>query len=217
MYLSQLILDPLNRFARIDLSNPYELHRTLMRGFPTPLPKDERVLFRLEHPRQSRDNVAVILVQSVYAPDWSVLQELESYLLADPAVKSLDDLVFQRGQRLRFRLRANPSQRLSKTGNRVGLLHPEEQLAWLERKGTQAGFRIGQESVLVHAAEERKFFADKPEGAQAPRKKSPLTIQMVDFEGILEVCDPQTFRQGLLQGIGPAKGFGCGLLSLAPA
>jgi len=33
-----------------------------------------------------------------------------------------------------------------------------------------------------------------------------------DFAGTLTVTDEALFRQALKQGIGPAKGFGCGLL-----
>jgi CRISPR system Cascade subunit CasE len=37
----------------------------------------------------------------------------------------------------------------------------------------------------------------------------------VDFEGILEVTDPEEFAAAVTAGIGPAKAFGFGLLSVA--
>jgi len=38
---------------------------------------------------------------------------------------------------------------------------------------------------------------------------------MVDYEGVLQVVNVEKFLAVLRQGIGPAKGLGCGLLSLA--
>jgi CRISPR system Cascade subunit CasE len=36
------------------------------------------------------------------------------------------------------------------------------------------------------------------------------------FEGRLLITDPDALRAALVTGIGPAKGYGCGLLTLAP-
>jgi CRISPR-associated protein Cas6/Cse3/CasE subtype I-E len=43
-----------------------------------------------------------------------------------------------------------------------------------------------------------------------------LTLNIVQFDGYLQVIDPDKLLTALRQGIGPAKAFGCGLLSLAP-
>ncbi|MFD9029301.1 type I-E CRISPR-associated protein Cas6/Cse3/CasE [Streptomyces parvulus] len=44
----------------------------------------------------------------------------------------------------------------------------------------------------------------------------PVTLSTVTFEGRLRVTDPDALRSALLGGIGPAKGYGQGLLTLAP-
>jgi CRISPR system Cascade subunit CasE len=44
------------------------------------------------------------------------------------------------------------------------------------------------------------------------RKMTHLAVQ---FDGVLEVTDPAKFLETVRQGIGSAKGFGFGLLSLA--
>ncbi len=49
MILSKLNLDITCSQAKKDLANPYSMHRTIMRAFPTPLPEEERVLFRVEN------------------------------------------------------------------------------------------------------------------------------------------------------------------------
>ena len=44
------------------------------------------------------------------------------------------------------------------------------------------------------------------------RGKRLIEYSTLDFAGILEVTDPERFQNTLFNGIGPAKGFGCGLL-----
>ncbi|MDI6450514.1 type I-E CRISPR-associated protein Cas6/Cse3/CasE [Anaerobaca lacustris] len=44
-----------------------------------------------------------------------------------------------------------------------------------------------------------------------------ITLFGVRYEGILEVTESRTFFQTLCSGVGPAKGLGMGLLSIAPA
>ena len=46
----------------------------------------------------------------------------------------------------------------------------------------------------------------------AVRKMAHLAVR---FEGVLQVVDPVAFQQTLRRGIGSAKGFGFGLLSIA--
>lgn len=55
----------------------------------------------------------------------------------------------------------------------------------------------------------RRTFAKNGRG---PR----VIINSVTFEGRLEVTDAEAFTHHLLSGIGPAKAYGCGLLTLAP-
>jgi len=223
MYLSQLILNPLDRQARLDMSNPYEMHRSLMHGFPSPLSADERILFRLE--TMGRNGAApVVLIQSVFSPDWSPLANRENYLLQRPAVKSLEALQFRPGQVLQFRLRANPSKRNPKTGKREGIYGLEDRLAWLQRKAGQGGFTIADGALNIHEADFRSFTARKKVASAKPAsgealtsQEIPLTVNMVDYEGYLEIRDTVKFFEGLKLGIGPAKGLGCGLLSLARA
>lgn len=52
-------------------------------------------------------------------------------------------------------------------------------------------------------------------GARPPRAR--LSFEGILYEGILEVADPERFATAVRQGIGPAKAYGYGLLSVAPA
>ncbi|OQX04524.1 MAG: type I-E CRISPR-associated protein Cas6/Cse3/CasE [Thiothrix lacustris] len=197
MYLSRLLL------TGEQLHNPYEIHRTLWLAFPDAAEQSRDFLFRVEQ-RASRQ--VQVLVQSQRQPAANVEN---ARLLAS---KSLE-LNLLEGSQLRFMLMANPVKtiadeqgRLDSKGEvkkcRVPLIKEEEQIAWLKRKLEGA--------ALVNIVEIEK---------QLPlhfRKGSkPGKIQPYAFKGVLQVVDAQALQDLLQQGIGHAKAFGCGLLSLA--
>lgn len=220
MYLSQLILNPRSRQVRSEVSQPYEMHRTLLHAFPA---KDQggpgRVLFRLEPPTAPDQAGLTLLVQSDQAPDWAYLADLSGYLLPgpqpNPACKAFDP-IFTPGQRLAFRLRANPTKRLMwddpehrlKKGQRLGLYTEEAQRDWLARKAEQGGFAI----LGVQAQPE-----DTVGGVihRQDGKNHDLNLLAVRFDGLLQVVEPTKFLDAVRQGIGSGKGLGFGLLSLA--
>ena len=202
MYLSRLTLPLAAPGIQRLLAHPYEMHRALMAAFPE---NAERVLYRVE-PMPRGHSRAVVLVQSLDAPDWSAASMPPS---AETDTKEFD-AAFRAGQSLRFRLRANPTARRKIDGGekskRVGLTTEEDQRAWLVRKGEHGGFR--PDGVVV--IDEGQIKAAKPNGRT-------LTFRSVRFEGALEVTEPDRFREALQSGIGTAKAFGFGLLSVARA
>jgi len=42
-----------------------------------------------------------------------------------------------------------------------------------------------------------------------------VTLVTVTYDGLLEVTDPDALRRTLTRGLGRAKAYGCGLLTLA--
>jgi CRISPR system Cascade subunit CasE len=210
VHLSRLILNPQNRRVQREISDVYQLHRTIMRAFPDHLTDTtERVLFRLE--RELCEGGLVLLVQSWTRPDWSWLAEPTASNMVleggreNPAVKAFD-LCLDKGQVLAFRLRANPT--VKRGGKRLGLYRESEQQEWLERKALQGGFRIlsarmGADEVM-HSSLQRLD------------KTHPLRFLAVDFNGLLQVTDPSRLQEVISLGIGSGKGLGFGLLSLAP-
>lgn len=203
MYLSNLILNPRSRQANIDRGNPYELHRSIMLAFPAFDHEKERVLFRLEMNPPNQ-----VLVQSTLIPDWTRLAE--NYLVKTPEIKTLD-ISLEPGQLLRFRLRANPSKRDPQSRKRVGLYSDEDRLSWLHRKGEQHGFSVQPENVVVSDAQWKQLSIP----SSGDGKRQLAKFNFVDFNGLLRVVDPDQLLESVRQGIGPVKGFGCGLLSLA--
>lgn len=204
MYLTQLRLDPNSAQARRDLADPYDMHRTLVRAFV----RDEaqvppRFLWRLE-PGGEWARPTVLVQSSSQAPDWSFLDRVRGYLseAGPPETKSFDPnhLVRENGQ-CRFRLVANPT--VTRDGKRHGLVGDDAQLAWLQRQGERAGFRVV--AALVTAKEVM----------HCRKGGTRVSLLRVCFEGVLVVSDGTLLTQALAAGIGHGKAFGCGLLSMA--
>ncbi|PJF22968.1 MAG: type I-E CRISPR-associated protein Cas6/Cse3/CasE [Phototrophicales bacterium] len=199
MYLSQLVLNPRSREARFDLSDRYELHRTLMTAFPAQLSADERVLYRVED-RYRAPGVSV-LVQSLEIPTWEQSERLNQrqYMLEAPQVRHVQPVV-QQGQVCRFRLQANPT--VKRDGKRHAIYQEDALFTWLVRKGQQHGFTFDQ--LDVRAAKLGKRFG----------KKRSQTWHVVQFDGVLKIIDAAAFNEALINGIGSGKAFGFGLLSI---
>jgi CRISPR system Cascade subunit CasE len=206
MYLSQLKLNPAQPDARRDLGDAYQMHRTLTRVFaPDPASPAPRFLWRLDRERSAGAGNTV-LVQADAPAQWAALMALPGYLLADPAEKQVDlGRLIIPGSRRRFRLRANPA--VKREGRRWGLHSEAEQLAWLKRQGERLGFELAGADV------------SQRERLRVPqcRTGSTITVDSVQFDGLLRVADAAALRQALPVGIGPGKALGLGLLSLAPA
>jgi CRISPR system Cascade subunit CasE len=204
MYLTKLTLNLRSAQARRDLGDAYEMHRTLVRAFaPDPEAIPPRFLWRLERPSDATQNPAV-LVQSQSPANWSILERLPNYLDGSTQTKDVDlaRLVCM-DRRYRFRLLANPTVKCQ--GKRLALLALEEQTAWIERQANNHGFRL--QSLTIGPLDLLQSSRDG---------KAPICVQRVSFEGFLEVRQTAAFEQALLAGIGPAKAFGCGMLSVAP-
>lgn len=223
LYLSQLKLDPRSRQVQAELRDPYQMHRTLSKAFGSTREEWEaaRVLFRSDEVGGEHR----LLVQSRTRPDWSRLTVSDGYLAAEPETKELN-LSFRQGQLLRFRLRANPTKKVTAPSRareephkmRVGLFGDEKQLAWLVRKGEENGFALMELGVDKDG---RPIYDCRISGrgnadSRRPGFASSIRHYGVDFEGTLRVTDREEFLNAVGSGIGSAKGFGFGLLSLAP-
>ncbi|MFD9793368.1 type I-E CRISPR-associated protein Cas6/Cse3/CasE [Streptomyces sp. NPDC059070] len=113
-------------------------------------------------------------------------------------------------------------------GFRVAHRTAAQQLNWLLTRAERHGFIIPQAPTPPPAPGLTTDTAHTPGPAVAitnrdilrfhkHRNGPRLTLSTATFEGRLRVTDPTALRTALLQGIGPAKGYGQGLLTLAPA
>jgi CRISPR system Cascade subunit CasE len=214
MFLSKILINPSSKEANVDLKNPYQMHRTIMKAFPNGIDREKAAaLYRIEHPtKNSMTNVDCVLVQSVIKPDWKFLVDRKKYLAEgyqkNPAILEFNPKI-QSNQIFQFRLVVNPTRRNRNNKKLEPILEQENLLNWLMNKGAMHGFSIDPANLLI-----RRLQVDMFEANQHNRRKV-FTIHKVSFEGILEVEDSQKILRVLENGIGRGKSFGCGLLSLA--
>lgn len=198
MYLSLLNINPHSRQARYDLNDRYELHRTLMNAFAEDLPDGERILYRVEE--GTLQPIVRILLQSQSIPNWDSVARLQSdYLIGMPSVREIRLQVEQR-ERSRFRLQANPT--VKRNGKRHAIYKEDELLTWLQRKADNNGFAVDENHIRLIK-----------QGVKFGKKRNQRW-HAVQFDGVLTVQNVQEFQNALKSGIGSAKAFGFGLLSI---
>jgi CRISPR system Cascade subunit CasE len=162
---------------------------------------DARLLFRIEYTPERPQ----IVVQSHLEPVWEYafgdLEQVNAKWQVQPFEPEL-----QLGARYRFQLLANPTYK--KNGKRWGIRYEKDLVEWLNRKLRAAGASLIACSVRPIGF--IKSFKDmEPERAQQH--------WAVWFVGELRVEDAECLRRAVENGIGPAKGYGFGLLSLLGA
>jgi CRISPR system Cascade subunit CasE len=244
MYISSLLVDvgenpDRPRPGRLWLRNRYRVHQRLCMAFPSADRKssdpdfltpynagdfgsnhvhvsramDAGFLFRVDPLLGGR---VMVVVQSAIVPDWDYAFHNAEYLLAAPVDVKPYDPHFTQGQRLRFRLDVNPTLKIdTKTGpdgrRRHGRRVPvnyDRLGEWLVRRAMSAGFSVDEGSFNIKPG---YVYVNTKRNSDGQRLRSAR------YEGVLEVTDPGGFRETLGRGIGPGKGFGFGLLSVAPA
>ena len=77
---------------------------------------------------------------------------------------------------------------------------------WLAQKGEANGFSIRGEDIRADGYLQHQF--------KKTKGNHEIRISTIDFTGLLTVTDPDTFIRALFAGIGPAKGFGCGMMMI---
>lgn len=241
MYLTRFRLNLARSGTRRLLSSPQRLHAAVQSGFPELLPGaggsegQSRVLWRLDHTARAE---AYLYVVSPTEPDLTHLVEQAGWphraaSSGDPGWQTHHYRPFlsrlAKGDSWAFRLTANPVHSARRKDDeplkRTAHISTRHQLGWLLKRQEAAGFRLlkrekpvtdrleDQHEVVVHDRRDLSFAKSAtPEG----KRGKPVTLVTVTFDGRLEVEDPEALRRTLTAGLGKAKAYGCGLMTLAP-
>lgn len=203
MYLSTLTLNPDHTEARRDLTDAYEMHRTLTRAFSSGADATPRpFLWRIEPGNDAGQGVVV--VQSATPANWCVFDGQPGYAMSIQGNKRVNlEKMIEAGVTYQFRLQANPS--ITRNGKRVPLYGEAGQREWLTLQGQRFGFEI----LAFTRKEQRRL--QLRQGSDGNR----ITVFAVDFEGIMKVKNPLGLQKAILAGLGYGKSWGLGLLSLS--
>jgi len=221
MYFSQILLQedaPHSLEFWNVFRNPYTLHEHIWRLFSDHPNRNRDFLYRLDkkanrpiiHSVSARKpNVGSKVWQietKQYEPKFKVDMHLAFTLRANPVRTKRDnknrqhrhDVVMEAKMRLK-------EQGISKDYRKsLAIMVQEEGYNWLSTRAERCGFSINQDHIRVDGYQQHKFFKG--------RMKKPVRFSTLDFTGILTVSDSESFLETIFLGIGPAKGFGCGMI-----
>ncbi len=232
------------RPGRLWLRNVYHVHQRLWMAFPTEAQRTAdpeflapfnpkgfaapRFLFRVDNSVERNCPRAVIVVLSGSEPNWRyAFQNARTFLAAEAETREYSP-TFATGQEFCFRIRVNLSKKSVKyrktgektdtegrprtQGKRIALTWEKDQrpdeviVPWFARKGPRNGFELRKCEVIQIGWV----------NAFRPGKGERMKFRSALLEGIFAVKDEKALADAIAAGIGSAKAFGFGLLSVAP-
>ncbi len=223
MYLSKISIIPsahsAAEMARLSKNGVYASHQLLWNLFT----EDEKRKFLYRGEQSTGSGRPLFYVLSHSKPDLNLpLFDIQSKLFAPKLYK---------GQRLAFKLRANPTVCLTDEAGKKRrhdvLMHAKYQ-AKKTRKAASEMSGLMDQAALNWISDEKRLSAwgvtldvlpDIERYTQhSSQKKGGHNIRFssVDFQGMLTVVDPQTFCHQYALGFGRAKAMGCGLMLIRP-
>ena len=148
------------------------------------------------------------------------------------------------GQHYRFRLCANPvyctkrgvkgdltpkMKNNKERGNIKAHVTQDQQCLWLINKAEQCGFEVDKGESFVHTDSTGKetiywthpgfeivhtIWKQFNKNTSDRSTEKQVKVRMATFEGVLTVTNAEVFREKLIHGIGHAKAYGCGLMTV---
>lgn len=203
----------------------YAWHKKLWECFPD-RPETKRDFMTRIDPLEGAFRLWILSGQKPVCPSWC---EDEDFSFKEISSSFLSHRYYV------FDLKANPVKAIvqydengrplrqengkRKRGKRVSLVDPDELRAWLARKGSARcrDQETGQDVPGGFCLVEERPLEISPMVESHFRKKGQHAYHGgVQFRGTLEVTNCEAFIKTYQEGIGSAKGFGFGLLLLAP-
>ncbi|MDR2295382.1 MAG: type I-E CRISPR-associated protein Cas6/Cse3/CasE [Clostridiales Family XIII bacterium] len=204
MYLSRVEVNKQRIETKRALMNPQILHASIKACFPK---SDGRILWRAD----ALEHNLYILVAAPIKPDFTDFIRQYGWPASGQTGESGDygPLLERvtRGSVWRFRLTANPVHTVK--GKIYAHVTASHQRSWLLARAERNGFALRDDALDVVRRDTVRFHK-----GHGPDRRE-VTLARASFEGALTVSDTALFRNALTQGIGRARAYGCGLLTVA--
>ncbi len=224
MYLSKVSIVPSTHsvveMTRLNKKGVYASHQLLWNLFT----EDVKRTFLYREEQSAGGGRPVFYVLSQSKPD-------STLAIFDIQSKSFSPQL-REGQRLAFKLRANPTvcltdevgkrrrhdvlmhakyqgKRTGKAGVEISGVMEQAALSWISNEKRLSDWGVTLD-VLPDVERYRQHSSQKKNG-------NTIRFSSVDFQGMLTVSNPQTFYRQYAQGFGRAKSMGCGLMLVRPA
>ena len=210
LYLTRLTPDPAHPIARRERTDAGAMHRRVMSLFPTNLPERPRAavgaLFRVD-----QDQTGIyILIQSTLPPNPANLPTGYGPIITKQMSPLLEHC--RPGTRIKYRIIGNATSMLGRntTAGRPGQIIPlrgADADTWWQRRATAAGLTLHDVHATLLAPGSTDHAGEKP--GRTPHDRT-------QFDGTATITDPTALITAMTTGIGRAKSYGCGLLTIAP-
>lgn len=220
MFLSRIWVDPSRRGAKRLLASPQRVHAVIAAATST-REGGPRPLWRLD---QSASGLQLLVTSGREADFTSLLEQLdmprEDGWETTPYQPFLDRI--SGGQRWKFALACNPVRSVREVedptmltrGKRVPVVGAHQLQDWLIKRAPTHGFHVDDNSFIVSGRRAEDFH--RKGSADSGGTANRVRITAVRYSGTLRVDDADRLRTALTEGVGSAKAYGCGLLTLAP-
>jgi CRISPR system Cascade subunit CasE len=219
MYLSRIAINKGRRKSRQALAYPQMLHAAVLNSFPPGVKESAdsrsgRILWRADYFGDS----TWLYVLSETKPDFNHIIEQFGWPESEqrwdcgdytPLLNRIEP-----GQIWTFRLHANPVRTVK--DKHYAHVTVEQQKNWLIARAARNGFSIPE----IESAEEsyptlEVIYRNTLRFKKTASDNALVTLAVATFQGQLRVEDADIFRAALCTGIGRARAYGCGLLTLA--
>lgn len=212
MYLSRIKLNTARHETMTALVNPQRFHGAIESMYDENENARPRNLWRID--TLNGEMYLLVLTHELprltnAAQQFGYKNELIETKVYDPLLERITT-----GSRWQFRLTANPTKSVSQEkdeqknkprGKVTALISAKQQEEWLAERAEEYGFKLNRDEFRVTYSHRYSF---KKNG------KNQVTLLCVSFEGILTVTDAARFKQTMTEGIGRAKAYGNGLLTV---
>lgn len=226
-YLSRFYLNPQSRGGRKLLGNRQVMHAALMAAFPPDALEQQahRMIWRQDQDGHRH----VVYVVSADRPDLTHVIEQGGWQGQVAETAEYDRFLngLSRGQQWSFRLTANPVKSLAAAQGRgkvVPHVTPAQQIRWLQDRSEGWGFHVlglgdlekGDRTDPAVAVTRRQDHRFGRRDVSHRSSKSRVTVRLAQFDGALQVDDVALLKDALVKGMGRAKAYGAGMMTLRP-
>lgn len=220
MFLTRMELNPARRRFRHLAANPRRMHAAVESALPPGIVRTRRNLWRLDN----TPGRMFLYILSEWEPDLEHVAEQAGWPSRPEWTTRPYDALLSRlevDQIWAFRLTANATRSGRKTPGsgqtqRFAHVTAAQQADWLLRRTNHYGFSVAQtadgDADLFITNRVSPAFA---KGEPTNGNRTHVTFRAVTYEGKLIIGDVDRLRHALITGIGPAKAYGCGLMTLA--
>ena len=212
MYISRVELDTSRNATRLALGNLQTLHAAVEACFSAE--STERKLWRIDLLRKN----LYLLIVSQSLPDFGSISKQFCVSGSSCETKDYSPLLnsIETGKRFAFRFRGNPVSCVSRDtlrderGKVMPHITAAQKCEWFSKKAVASGFSLGASDFWLAETGRNRFYREDRDA----KRKNRIEVSYAVFEGELTVTDADLFVNALTQGIGKAKAYGCGMLTV---